>query len=135
MRAHEFLNEGKKRKKAKTSRVHPLSQQVQAVMPATYVIPQLPNQDPYLQYRFGVQMAAVRRAQEEAKTGPSKMGKESAFGENQIVVSYGDDAGPQIDAALHAMGLSGKKRITTKNSEEPQNIQYASPIKGFKGFK
>ena len=51
MRAHEFISEG---------RIGSIAPDVARALPATYVIPELPNQDPYLQYRFGVAMASAK---------------------------------------------------------------------------
>lgn len=124
MRAKEFIAESNGRL---------LPDQVNA-MPATYVIPELPNQDPYLQYRFGVAIAGAKGANQRAKDGVSSMNRESAFGENEIVVSYGHDAGEYIDDALKSMGLKGKKKLTAFNSIETPDVDKTSPLKGFKGY-
>ena len=96
MRAKEFISEAKDGKL--------LPSQADA-LPATYVIPELPNQDPYLQYRFGVAMAGAKGKKQREEDGVSSMSRESAFGENEIVVSYGHDAGEYIDDALKTMGM------------------------------
>ena len=127
MRAHEFinpLNEGKTGK---------LDTPTADALPATYVIPELPNQDPYLQYRFGVAIANSKGA--DARAQERGMDATSAWGENQIVVSYGEDAGPMIDAALKIMGKRGKRMISTSQSEEDKAIDNVrSPVKGFSGY-
>jgi len=105
-----------------------------AALPATYVIPELPNQDPYLQYRFGVAIAGAKGAEQRQKDGVSSMTRTSAFGENEIIVSYGHDAGPYIDDALKQMGMSGKKMISSPTSTETTDVGKVSPMKPFKGY-
>lgn len=124
MRAKEFITE-------MTEKMLP--SQAEA-LPATYVIPELPNQDPYLQYRFGVAIAGAKGAEMRKKDGVSSMSRESPFGENEIVVSYGHDVGPYIDDALKQMGMSGKKMVSTATSVETTDVNKQSPMKGFKGY-
>ena len=126
MRAREFITE--------SGTGHLLPDQADA-MPATYVIPELPNQDPYLQYRFGVALAGAKGRVMREKDGVSSMTRTSAFGENEIVVSYGHDVGPYIDDALKQMGLSGKKMISTPTSIETNDVGKTSPVQGFKGYE
>ena len=125
MRAKEFIRE------SKTDKLLP--DQADA-LPATYVIPELPNQDPYLQYRFGVAIAGAKGAEQRRKDGVSSMTRTSAFGENEIIVSYGHDAGPYIDDALKQMGMSGKKMISSPTSTETTDTGKVSPMKPFKGY-
>ena len=127
MRAKEFISENKSPAKL-------LPDQADA-MPATYVIPELPNQDPYLQYRFGVAIAGAKGKKQREKDGVSSMSRTSAFGENEIVVSYGYDAGEYIDDALKTMGMSGKKMVSTPTSIETTDVNKTSLMKGFKGFE
>lgn len=126
MRAKEFIAEAKDGKL--------LPDQADA-LPATYVIPELPNQDPYLQYRFGVAIAGAKGAKQREQDGVSSMPRASAFGENEIVVSYGHDAGEYIDDALKTMGMRGKKRVSTPTSIESSDVTKVSPVKAFKGYE
>ena len=127
MRAHEFISEG---------RIGSIAPDVARALPATYVIPELPNQDPYLQYRFGVAMASAKGAAQRAKDDITPYSKESAWGENQIVSSYMDpNVGADIDDALKQMGLRGKRMISTPTCEESADTDKVSPVKAFKGFK
>ena len=126
MRAREFIVE--------SSTEHLLPDQADA-LPATYVIPELPNQDPYLQYRFGVALAGAKGREMREKDGVSSMTRTSAFGENEVVVSYGHDVGPYIDDALKQMGMSGKKMISTPTSKETSDVGKTSPINSFKGYQ
>jgi hypothetical protein len=125
MRAKEFITEAFIQKL--------LPDQADA-LPATYAIPELPNQDPYLQYRFGVAMAGAKGREQREKDGVARPAAASAWGENEIVVSYGHDVGPYIDDALKTMGLSGKRLISTMTSIETGDVGKVSPVKGFKGY-
>lgn len=124
MRAHEFITEQSSGS---------LMKDVVHTLPASYAIPQLKNQDPYLQYRFGVALAGAK-AQRVENDSVEKLPKETPWGENQVIVSYGEDAGPDIDAALRDMGMSGKRRVSTKNSKELPGTDAKSPVKPFKGY-
>lgn len=126
MRASEFINEG---------RTGSLQPDVAAALPATYAIPELPNQDPYLQYRFGVAIAGAKGAKKRTEDGVPQFVEQSAWGENEIIVSYGMDLDGIIDDALKSMGMSGKKRLSTVKSEETKDVSKNSPVQGFKGFK
>lgn len=125
MRAAEFISEGK---------IGSLQPDVAAALPATYAIPELPNQDAYLQYRFSVAMAGAKGREQREKDGVTPYSKESAWGENEIVVSYDPDIGKYIDDALAQMGLSGKRLISTVKSEETSDVGKISPLPAFKGY-
>lgn len=126
MRASEFITE------AKTEKLDP---QFMANMPATYAIPELPNQDAYLQYRFAVAIAGAKGSLAGPDNNPMPMTREGPFSEDEVVVSFDPHVGDYVDAALKTMGLKGKKLITTAKSEEGPGTQKSSPIKGFQGFK
>lgn len=107
---------------------------VAAALPATYAIPELKNQDPYLQYRFGVAMAGAKGAKKRAEDGVKEFTKESPWGENEIVVSFDPHIEEYIDDALAQMGLRGKKLISTRKSEETGDVGKTSPVKPFTGY-
>ena len=101
----------------------------------TYVIPELTNQDAYLQYRFGVALAAARGIEQRREEGAPEFDPESVWGENMIVTSLDPDVGNHIEIALSMMKLGASKRlITGKTSVEPQSVQSASPLSGFSGY-
>jgi len=128
MRAKEFITE---------QRVA-LSVDVARAMPGTYIIPGLPNNDFYRQYRFGVAIAGARGQMARAQDSipPYNFEKETPWGENMIVSSYMDDnIGNDIDYAMKEVGVSGKELISTMKSEEATDIVKGSPVKGFKGYK
>lgn len=130
MRAREFVAE---------SRVGSIQDDVARALPATYALTKLQNQDPYKQYRFGVAIAQAkgRRGREQAGEGSvHEFAPSSAWGENQIVVSFDPNIEQWIDEALRDVGLSAsdKRLISTRNSEEARDVDHTSPVKPFAGY-
>ena len=82
MRAREFIVE------VATGRTGSLQQDIALALPGAWKIPALKNQDPYLQYRFGVAIAGAKGAEQRAKDGVPKFEEDNIFGENEFVVSY-----------------------------------------------
>ena len=112
------------------SRVGSLQDDVARALPATWVIPALPNQDPYKQLRFGVAIAAAKGAKDRAAEGDRPFDPQTAWGENQIVMSFDPSAEEFVDAALEMVGLSpsDKKQISTDKSEEGKHVDTKSPV-------
>lgn len=106
-----------------------LQPDVAASLPATYVIPKLQNQDPYRQYRFGVAIARAK-SQKSANNDTVDYEPSSAWGENQVIVSYSNTIDEYIDAALQEIGLSpaDKRLISTPRSEETATVNRQSPV-------
>lgn len=127
MRAREFVLEGK---------TGTLTRDVGLALPGAFRIPALKNQDPYLQYRFGVAIAGAKGAEQRAQDDVPEFSPESVFGENEIVVSYDPHVEVYIRDALAAMGLpaSDAQRIGTQASEEAPDVDKTSPIKPFAGY-
>lgn len=125
---------GKENVEIYEGRTGSLQADVAAALPATYAIPELKNQDPYLQYRFGVAMAGAKGAKKRAEDGVAPFAKESPWGENEIVVSFDPHIDQYIDDALAQMGLKGKKLISTRKSEETGDVGKSSPVKPFSGY-
>ena len=127
MRAKDFITE---------NTVAELQPEVDAALPATFVIPALPNSDAYRQYRFGVAIAGAGGAEQRAADGIDSFPAESIWGESEIVVCYDPSVEKLIDLALGELGLppSNKRLITTRKSEEADTISTSSPVKGFKGY-
>ncbi len=121
MRAKEFITEQSN-----------LPDRIANPLPSTWVIPELQNQNAYLQYRFSIALAGAKAA----RNGDiPKLSKESVWGENQIVSGYmNPDIDKDIDYALDEMGLKGKVLVTSKESEETSNTGIVSPIKAFRGY-
>ena len=127
MRATEFVTEG---------RTGSITHDVGLALPGAFKIPALKNQDPYLQYRFGVAIAGAKGAAQRARDDVPKFdGAESVFGENEIVVSYDPEAETWIRDALVSMGMpaSDAVRIGTQASEEAPDVDKTSPVRAFSG--
>ena len=127
MRAREFVKE---------SRTGSIQDDVAKALPATYALTKLQNQDPYKQYRFGVAIAGAKGAEQRAKDGVPEYASASAWGENQIVVSFDPSIDKWIDDALQDMGQSSrdKKLLSTRTSEEGDGVDKRSPVTAFKGY-
>lgn len=101
-------------------------------LPAAFKLPGFPNQDAYMQYRFGVAVAAAKH--NKAEGGPNEFDPESAFGRDQTVVCYTEDDEEAMNAALALMARGGAVALSTNKSQEPAGIKKASPVKAFKGY-
>ena len=132
MRAKEFITE------SSLSKVHDSLEVVALSLPNTFIIPDLKNSDFYDLYRFGVAIAAVRgeSGDDNIHTSPTpKFKAESSWGEHQIVSSLDPNVGKVIDSALKKVNKSGKKAVSTADSNEFNDTYKNSPIKPFKGYK
>jgi hypothetical protein len=130
MRAREFIVE------VATGRTGSLQQDIALALPGAWKIPALKNQDPYLQYRFGVAIAGAKGAKQRAEDGVPKFEPDNIFGENEFVVSYDPHTVDYIRDALQAMGLPPSDAIQVANlkSEEMPDVDKTSPVRGFKGY-
>ena len=100
-----------------------LTPAVARAIPTTWELPNLPNQDPYLQYRMGLALASAR-SQEPYET-------KSAFGENMSIVGYTDADDETVKLALKLIGkdlAAGAHSIATRKSEEAPDVNKQSPI-------
>jgi hypothetical protein len=130
MRAREFIVE------VDLGRTGSLQQDIALALPGAWKIPALKNQDPYLQYRFGVALAGAKGAAQRAQDGVPKFEKDNIFGENEFVVSYDPKTGEYIRDALKAMGMSPSDavQVATMASEEMPDVDKRSPVRGFQGY-
>lgn len=131
MRAREFITE------VALGKPDSLQQEIALALPGAWKIPALPNQDPYLQYRFGVAIAGAKGAKARRDTGVPDYQPDNIFGENEIVVSYDPETAEYIRDALTSMGIppSDAIQIATMGSQEMPNVEKRSPINAFKGYK
>ena len=123
MRAREFISE---------SGTGKINNEIADTLPASFKLPGFPNQDAYMQYRFGVSMAAAKH--NKAVGGPNEFDPESAFGRDLTVVCYTPADEEALDAGLALMNRGGKVAISTLKSEEPVTTEKISPVKAFKGY-
>lgn len=116
MKSSEFLNE---------SQTAPLSTEVSAAMPATFVMPELKNQDVYLQYRFGMALASARARNQ----GEIPYEAQSEWGENMVVVAHSKEEEETLKMALRIFGSHNSSRqISTTDSTETSDVNATSPI-------
>ncbi len=108
VRAKDFIGEQK------------LSGEENYTLPATYVLPKLANQDPYLQYRMGLVLAS---------SGPDQLlpEPESPWGENMVVTAYSAGEEEILNTALKVTKQPAEI-ITTAKSEEPKSINKTSVV-------
>lgn len=95
-------------------------------MPNVFLFPNLQNQDPYLQYRFGMALATAGGKPGEARPDyePS-----SAFGEKLAVVAQTPEEEQMIANAAKMYGPKANHyRVTTKSSDEKPDTHAKSPV-------
>lgn len=114
MRAKEFIREQFEK------RLGSMQDAVARTIPGMHVIPNLQNQDPYKQYRFGLALAS-------SGPGQPRAAEETAWGENMAVGIYSTGDEEILKAALQAYGAKAKL-ISTKKSEEPTGTNVTSPV-------
>ncbi len=101
-------------------------------MAATYVLPGLKSQDPCMQYRFGLALAAARAH----ASGDATYDTESRFGEDMVVVSRSDEEAETIKMALALFGRDNtSKQISSDKSEESSDVAVTSPVPQNSGRK
>jgi hypothetical protein len=120
MRAKEFIQEAV----AKThGNLNSLSADVDAALPGVWVQRQLRNTDPYMQYRYGLAMAAARAD----KAGHVNFEQESPWAENLTIVGFTPEDEEVIKLADKLMGVKGT-RIANSKSEESKGTETVSTV-------
>ena len=121
MRAKEFIPEGAS---AKThGEFTSLNADVDAALPGVWVQRQLRNTDPYMQYRYGLAMAAARADQ----AGHMEFKQESPWAENLTIVGFTPEDEDVVKLADKLMGVKGT-RIANSKSEESKGTDTISPV-------
>lgn len=116
MRASEFIIE---------DATGSLAPGVANALPATWVLPDLKSQDPYLQYRFGLALAAARAQ----KAGEVTYSDESMFGEKMVVMAYSKEEEQTLNLALTLFGKDNASQlISTRSSKESSDVSTKSPV-------
>jgi hypothetical protein len=121
MRAKEFIKEGWSGKShGKPGKVR--SRQA-AAMPGVFVQRELRNTDTYMQYRYGIAVAAARANRDHGVP----FEQESAWAENLAQVMYAPEDEETIMLASKLMGVT-PSRITDNASREPDSTNISSPV-------
>lgn len=103
-----------------------LEAQVADALPGVYVQKQLRNTDPYLQYRYGMAVAAAR-AIDSGELTTHSYHQESAFAENLTQVSYVEQDTETIKLASQLMGVI-PTAIDANPSREDKSVNKVSPV-------
>jgi hypothetical protein len=125
MRANEFITEDEKRH----GRWGKLTPDVKGALPGMWVQRQLRNTDPYMQYRYGLALAAARGIQ----AGETEFSQESAWAENFAVVGYAKEDQELIDMADRLMGVKATKMADSASTETVETNK-TSPVRPFAGY-
>jgi len=120
MRAKEFILESGKSHGTYTS----LSTDINAALPGVWVQRELRNTDPYMQYRYGLAMAAARAD----AAGHVEFQQESAWAENLTIVGYTPEDAEVVGLADKLMGVTAT-RIADDASRESTEVNTQSVAK------
>lgn len=119
MRAKEFIvTEAKTQGKAKSMR-----DSANASLPGVFVQKDLRNTDPYMQYRYGMAVAAARAHRDH----DIKFAQESDWAENLTQVMFTPEDEETIVLASKLMGVKPTK-IADETSHESKLVQTVSPV-------
>ena len=94
-----------------------------AAIPGAFVQRQLRNTDSYMQYRYGIAVAAARAA----KAGHIDFEQESAWAENLAQVMFTPEDEETIMLASKLMGVT-PSRIADNKSREQKGTSSISPV-------
>jgi len=120
MRAIEFIVEYRAKVIGTASSINPGRSNE---LPGVFVQRQLRNTDAYMQYRYGLAVAAARAH----AAGEVKFSQESAWAENLTQVMYVPEDEETIMLASKLMGVT-PTRITDNASHEATNTLTTSPV-------
>jgi hypothetical protein len=126
MRAREFVTENEEKRHGRWGKLPP---DVKGALPGMWVQRKLRNTDPYMQYRYGLALAAARGIQ----AGETTFEQESAWAENFAVVGYVEQDAEVIALADKLMGVKATQ-MADYGSEETSNTNIQSPVKPFVGY-
>ena len=115
-----------------TEHTEPLSSDQAHALPAAFVLPDLKNNDAYLQYRFGIALAAARAAD----AGEVSLDAETVFCENMAVIARSKEEEETLSMALRSFGTHNRsKQISSSTSEESPSVAAVSPVPQNSGKK
>jgi hypothetical protein len=120
MRAKEFITEYNAKSSGKSK---PVSDAKDSTLPGVFVQHQLRNTDPYMQYRYGIAVAAARANKEHGV----EFDQESPWAENLTQVMYAPEDEETIKLASKLMGVT-PSRITDNASHEPEFVNKNSTV-------
>jgi hypothetical protein len=125
MKIRDIINEVKLLPKL-TGKSKRLPPRITDPMPATFIQKQLRNTDPYMQYRYGIAVAAARAIADGHLTDDD-FEQESEYAENLTQVAYSKEEEEIVDLASKLMGVTPIK-ITSSKSTETSDVNKSSPV-------
>jgi hypothetical protein len=91
-------------------------------LPGTFVQRELRNTDPYMQYRYGMALAAARANKEH----DIEFDQESAWAENLALVTFAPEDEETIRLADKLMGVKASRIASNKSTET--DVSTVSPV-------
>lgn len=104
----------------------PLPSRVTDPLPGAYVQKNLRNTDPYLQYRYGLAVAAAR-AIKNGELSPEAFQQETEWAENLTQIGFVPEDEETVALASKMMGITPRK-ITKTKSSETDAVNKTSPV-------
>jgi hypothetical protein len=127
MRAKEFvINEGAKAH----GTFKGIGASADLALPGVWVQRQLRNTDPYMQYRYGLAVAASRAD----AAGHIEFEQESGWAENLTIVGYTAQDEEVIKMADKLMGVTGTQVADSASRESP-GVNSTSPVSNWNNKK
>ena len=115
-----------------TEQTETLTTEAEHTLPATFVLPDLKNQDAYLQYRFGLALASARAVSQ----GETTFHTSNKFGENMAIVARSAEEEETLAMALKLFGSNNKAvQIASSTSQELPTTFTTSPVPQNSGKK
>lgn len=121
MKIHELISESAGAKSH--GKFVSLSVDIDAALPGVWVQRQLRNTDPYMQYRYGIALAAARAD----AAGEVEFEQESPWAENLTIVGYTPEDADVVKMADKLMGVTAT-RIADDKSKESKTTNTVSPV-------
>ena len=126
MKVNELLNEEVTPDPKLGGTSTPLPARVTGPLPGTFVQKELRNTDPYMQYRYGMAVAAAM-ALKNGELDSKQYEQESEFAENLTQVAFTQEEEEIIRLASKLMGVTPKK-ISGSESTESKAVNKVSPV-------
>lgn len=95
-------------------------------LPGTFVQKELRNTDPYMQYRYGLAVAAALGVK-NGDLDAANMDQESEWAENLIQIAYAPEEEEIIKLASKMMGVT-PKQVAKSRSNETDKVNTVSPV-------
>ena len=125
MKIRDIINEQQREPKL-TGKSKKLPPRITDPMPATFIQKQLRNTDPYMQYRYGIAVAAAK-AMADGHLTNDDFEQESEYAENLTQVAYTKEEEEIVTLASRLMGVI-PMQITSSKSTETADVNNSSPV-------